>query len=233
MKKSAVVILIVVLAMAGALWWLWHQATRLPEWYTEGGSGGGITHGQGIDPIKRSLEQTIEDRLPQDPGAYGEVDVVLDEDDASKLIAVLISETAERHPFLRAVKASRTRIRDGQIHVEIVADLSRIPFDASDQGEEGPRVVETGLRGLLKGREVSLGAAGEYGLKDGRPQLDPAGKISIGGLSFSQETVFERLGISKDKLAKGVGNLALGNLKIDSIEPGQNNLQLRGGVSRP
>ena len=233
MKKSAVVMLIVVLAMAGALWWLWHQATLLPDWYTKGGSGGGITHGQGIDPIKRSLEQTIADRLGQGPGAFGEIEVVLDEDDANKLIAVLISENAEKHPFLQAVKASRTRIRDGHIHVEIVADPSRIPFDASGQGEEGPRVVEAGLRGLLKGREVSLGAAGEYGLKDGKPQLDPAGKISIGGLSFSQKTVAERLGVSEDKISKIIANIQIGQLKIDTIAPGRNNLRLRGAVSRP
>jgi hypothetical protein len=227
MKKIAVVAVIILLVTGGLFYWLWRQVTTLPEWYTAGGSGGDIIiYGQGIDIIRKSLEHTMADGLQQAASASGEIEVVLDEHDANKLVAVLISEGAGKHPFLRAVKASRTRIRDGRIDVGVVVDASGIVGEASGE-------AAVGLSGVLQGREISVGATGGYGLENGNLQLDPEGEVRIGGFTFSQETVSKRLGISENKILKPLGNLEMGRFRIDTIKPGQNTLRLKGTASRP
>jgi len=227
MKKTAIVVLIILLATAGSLYYLWRRATLLPEWYTVSGGGSGrtvIAYGKGMEDIRRSLERTVQDQLQKPSTRSRPVVIVLGENDANKLFAAIISDNAGTYPYLNAVKASRTRIRDGSLDFGVVVDASEMVRGAQGQGVEGA------LPGLLRGRELSLAFTGKYGLKDGRVQLDEEGKVRIGALSFSLKTITNRLGISEDQLKKTLNEIELGKLKIDSIEPIRNTLLLKGSL---
>lgn len=229
MKKTAIVIFIILLAVAGSLYWLWRQATFLPEWYTgEGTASDGtvIIYGKGIEDIRNSLEQTIEDQLQSAPIRNLEVTVTLNEKDANKLFATLISENAEAYPYLQAVKASKTRIRDGSLDFGVVVNASELLKEAPQQGTEVAAASD-----LLQGKEVSLGFTGKLGMQEGHLQMDDDSTIRIGGLTFSLKTITDRLGISEDQLKKTLKDIELGKLKIDTIRPSRNALLLKGAVA--
>ena len=234
MKKTAVVLVIILLAIGGSLYYLWRQATLLPEWYKTGKGGASdgsvVWYGEGIEAARAALEREIEGQLQKDPTRSSEVEVVLNENDANKLFAAVISENSARYPYLNAIKASRTRIRDGNLDFGVVVDASEMLKDASGQGAGGDRPEATRLSGFLQGNEVALGFTGKYGLKDGRLQLDEDRKVSIGGLTFSLKTITKRLGISEDKLKTTLKDLEVGKLKIGTIEPIRNTLLLKGSL---
>jgi|GEM_PF-2276726 len=237
MKKAAVVVLIVLLAIGGSLYYLWRQATLLPEWYRTG--KGGVSDGsvvwyeKDMEAARAALEREIEDQLRRSSAQAGQVEVVLDENDANKLFAVVISKSSDRYPYLNAVNASRTRIRDGNLDFGVVVDASEILKNAPEQSAEGGRTETARLSGLLQEREVSLGLSGKFGAKDGRLQLDDDGKIRIGGLTFSLKTITKRLGISEDKLKKNLKDFQVGKFKIDTIRPVRNTLLLKGAIPSP
>jgi hypothetical protein len=229
MKKTAVVVLIILLAIGGSLYYLWRQATLLPAWYKTGAGGSYdgtvVTYGQGLEAARKSLERTIENQLRRKASTRGgQVEVTLNEADANKLFASVIAENREKYPYLKAIKASRMRIRDGNLDFGVVVDASEALGHASAEGEKGAP-----LSGLLQGKEVALGFSGKHGLNDGSLQLDEDGKIRIGGLTFSLKTITKRLGISEDKLK----NTEFGKLKIDTIQPKRNTLLLRGASPPP
>jgi len=237
MKKTAVVLLIVLLAVGGSLYYIWRQATLLPEWYQAGKAGAldksVIWYERDMEGARVALEREIEDQLRRSSTRAGQVEVVLDENDANKLFAAVISESSDRYPYLNAVKASRTRIRDGKLDFGVVVDASEILKNAQKQGAEADRPEVTRLSGLLQEREVSLGLNGKFGAKDGRPQLDDDGKISIGGLTVSLKTITERLGISEDNLKKNLKDFQVGKFKINTIRPVRNTLLLKGAIPSP
>jgi len=229
MKKTAAVVLTILVLLAGAACWLWFQAIRLPGWYTESEKDRGgtvIVYGKGTPDIRRSLEQALEARVPRAPvGAAGQ-ELTLTEDEANRLFAIILSENAKKYLFLKAVKASTVRIRDGKIDLDVVMDTSEILKDAS------VRIVAVDLlSGLLKSREVSLGFTGVMEMKDGRLQLDEDGRIRFGGLSFSLKTIMKRWGISSDELRKTVSQIQVGKFKIDQMEPIRDILRVRAAVS--
>lgn len=232
MKKTAVVVLfIIILVIIGALYYVWSQVTQLPEWYTGAGrasDGSVITYGKGIGDIRRSLERTVEDQLRKARAPRNGFEILLKENDANKLFAAIISENAGTNRYLNAIKASRTRITDGDLDFGVVVDASQLAGDASGRSGKGTLLEAVPLSGLLKGREISLGFTGKYGLKANRLQLDEDGKIRIGTLTFSLKTIMKRLGIPEYRLKKTLEDLELGKFKIDTIQPIRNTLLLKG-----
>ncbi|MCF8142925.1 MAG: hypothetical protein K9N21_03295 [Deltaproteobacteria bacterium] len=234
MKKAAVVVLIVFIAIGGLLYYLWRQATLLPEWYQTGKEGAPdksvVWYEKDMEAARAALEREIEDQLRRSATRNGQVEVVLDENDANRLFATLISENSAKYPYLTAVKASKTRIRDGNLDFGVVVDASEILKNVPEQGAEEARPETAPLSGLLQEREVSLGFTGKLETKDGHLQPDEEGKIRIGGLTFSLKTIAKRLNISEDKLKGNLKDFQVGKLKIDTIKPGRNTLLLKGAL---
>ncbi|MBW1781235.1 MAG: hypothetical protein JRL30_10900 [Deltaproteobacteria bacterium] len=232
MKKTGLVLLIIVLVIGGLLYYLWHQATLLPEWYKPGagdpGDGTVIMYGKGAEAIKKSLERHIEGQIRKAPTRTSHIEVELSENDANKLLASIILENASIYHYLKAIKASKTRIRNGDLDFGVVLDASQILKDASEHGVEGAVPELKHLSRWLKGRKISLGFTGKCGLKDGRFEVDENGYIRIGALTFSLKTISKRLGVSEDRLKRTVEDLKVGELKIDSIEAIRNKLLLKG-----
>jgi len=86
--------------------------------------------------------------------------------------------------------------------------------------------------GFLKGKEIYLGLAGKYGLKNDKLTLDENGKIRIGVLTFSLVTILKRVGISEERIQKTIKELAFGKFKINNIETIKNTLLLKGSLDK-
>ena len=158
------------------------------------------------------------------------MEVALDEKEANGLFASLITENAEKYEYLKAIKASKTSIREGNLDFGVVVNTSDIFDDRPDEEakETAPRVIN--IPGFLKDREIYLGLLGKHGLKNGRLKLDENGKIRIGTLTFSISDALKRLGVSEERLKRTISELELGKLKISDIETARNTLLLKGSV---
>lgn len=234
MKKVVIISLVIIIAAGVLLYYLWSQLTKLPEWYSTGSvstdKGSIIIYGDNLEEIRDQLERKIEDQIRKAPSGEKEVEIVLNEADANGLFASIITEGAEKYAYLKAIKASKTRIRDGNLDFGVVVDTSHIFMDRPEEEAEetGPRVIT--IPGFLKGREIYLGLMGKYGLKNGRLKLDENGKIRIGAMSFLLKDAFKRLGISEEKLRGSIRKFELGRLNINNIETVKNTLLLKGSV---
>ncbi len=233
MKKVLLALLFSVLAIAGLGYYVWRQATTLPPWYEDAAKGtedpAVLFYDQGMASVKKSLEQHVEKEVAETRWPDKEVQVVLNENDANKLFATLISESSERYPYLNAIKASRTRIMSDNLDFEVVVNASEMLTAASDKDEKADEPMVVQVSRLLGGREISLGLAGKFGIKNGQIMLDKDGAIRIGNLTFSVSTIMKRLGLSDDQIQKTLKEIELGTFSVHSIQAIQNSLRLKGG----
>ena len=236
MKKIGFVLLIIVITIGASLYYLWSQATSLPDWYKtgSGGSANGpvVIYGKEMEATRKQLERKIESQVRNTPTGSGHVEIALNESDANGLFASIVAESAEKHEYLKSIKASKISIIDGNFDIGVVVNTADIVRDVSRHGVEatGPNVIN--LPGFLQGKEIYLGFFGKYGLKNGKLSLDEDGKIRIGALTFSLDTILKRVGVSEERLRKTVKELEFGKLKINTIETVKSTLLLKGSLDK-
>jgi len=232
LKKVGFVFLVIILGAVAFLYYLWSQATSLPEWYTTGTAGSEegsvIFYGEDIENIKKRVKRKIEAQIRKIPAGSKEVEIELNESDVNGLFASMVTESSKKYEYLKAIKASKASIRDGKLDFGVVVNtsdiLEEIPEEETE--ESGPRVIN--VPGFLKNKKIYLGLLGKYGLKNGRLKLDENGKIKIGAFSFSMNSALKRLGVSEEKLRRKIKDLELGKLKINDIGAFKNRLLLKG-----
>ncbi len=234
LKKIGLVFVVIILGAGIFLYYLWSQAMDLPEWYTNGSvsavEGSVIFYGENIEKIEKKLRQKIENQIKKT--AVGKkVEIELDENDTNSLIASMIVKIRKNHKYLKAIKASKTSIKEGNLDFGIVVNASDILEDIREEetAQTGPTIVN--ILGFFKDKEVYLGLLGKYGLKNGQLKLDPNGKIRIGAFSFLMDNALKKLGISEDKVRQAIKDLQIGKLKIDDIEVVKNRLRLKGSIN--
>jgi hypothetical protein len=234
LKKIGLVFVVILLGAGVFLYYLWSQATNLPEWYTNGSTsaaeGSVIFYGENIETIEKKLRQKIESQIKK-TAAGKKVEIELDENDTNTLIASMVVKSSKNHKSLRAIKASKTSIKEGNLDFGIVVNASDIIEDIREEEtvKTGPSIIN--IPGFFKDKEVYLGLLGKYGLKNGQLKLDPDGKIRIGALSFSMSNALKKLGISEARVRRAIKDLKIGKLKIDDIEVVKNRLQLKGSFN--
>jgi len=231
LKKIGLVFVVIMLAAGVFLYYIWSQATNLPEWYTNGSTsaaeGAVIFYGENIEKIEKILRQKIESQIKK-TAAGKKVEIELDQNDTNTLIASMVLKSSKNHKSLRAIKASKTSIKEGNLDFGIVVNASDIIEDIREEetAQTGPSIVN--IPGFFEGKEVYLGLVGKYGLKNGQLKSDPNGKIRIGALSFSMSNALKKLGVSEDRVRQAIKDLEIGKLKIDDLEAFKNRLRLRG-----
>ena len=170
--------------------------------------------------FEKKLRQKIKSQIKK-TAAGKKVEIELDENDTNTLIASMVVKSSKNHKYLRAIKASKTSIKEGNLDFGIVVNASDIIEDIREEEtvKTGPSIIN--IPGFFKDKEVYLGLLGKYGLKNGQLKLDPNGKIKIGALSFSMGNALKKLGISEDSFRRAIKDLKIG--KLDSGDIGQMN----------
>lgn len=232
MKKIGIIILIFILVLAGLLVYLWRQTTTLPDWYPKvtarPDDGTVIIYGKGIEEIRRQLQQKIEKGLKEGPDGKRHLEISLSENELNGLFASVITENAKEHEYLKAVKASKTSIKDGNLDIEAVVDISEIPTEDLGPAARGTteKIIDT--FSTLGGKEICVGISGRHSLKNGILRLDDNGTIRLGAMSFSLAEISRRIGVSEEKLSSTLRELELGKLRITDIVPEKNLAMIKG-----
>ena len=234
MKKLGIVLLIIIIAIGGSLYYLWIQATHLPDWYRTGPDGADkrsvIIYGKDMAAIRNDLEQKIGNQAAEAGTGNRQVEIALNERDANKLLASIVSDNAEKHEYLKTIKASKISIKNGKLDLGLVVNASDTWAGIAGHALEADGPDVNHVPGFLEGKQVYLGIAGKYGLKNGQFTWDEDGKIRIGTLTFSLKTILKRLGVSEERLKKTMKEIKFGRFKINNMETIKNTLLLKGSM---
>ncbi len=219
LKKIAIVVAVLVVVAAGAVGWMWHQATALPDWYTEQPADELESTQPGSEPAPpRWIAQNEDGQVVPDATPVPLAPAPQDENGADETAPprpapsparrTRSSPAAKRHElrgFHRArtkkgkdhgaVKASRAVYQDGHLEIGLILDLSRLPRDELKKRDRQryDRAVAN-FPGVTE-RDVWVGVDDEPITVMGYLQLSPQAEVRVGKLTYSLASAAKRIGM--------------------------------------
>lgn len=253
MQRFGLLIGLIVLGVGAGGFWIWRQATYLPNWYTQPViqpeaapvlSGSDVAQADERQALKLKLVRQVLPRparrstslgTPSDSAQLSSEsrvthEVNLDPKTFSEFVVSSIPQTPESEAIFPAIKAVNTEIDAGQLKIGLVVNTAELPM------EELPKEMRSHLQQTLttfpffKDRNVYLGAVGQPRLESGQVVLGKDAKIQIGSLKMNLTDVSERIGIPVEDLEQRI-NLQLGQLSVQDIDFIQNTAVLSGSIN--
>lgn len=186
LRKLLIALAALVVLAAGVAYYLWHQATALPEWYDPNAPGTAVASAEGGAPASAPQVDT---------------EWVQSADGQGQEMKNFHLRTSKIKPGIRkAIKASRATYKDGHVEAGMVANLGDVSPDELSKGDQNFLNKASEAFPSLKERDVYIGVEGETVVKDGVVQLGPNSKVKIGNLSYSLPDAARRLGMDESKL---------------------------------
>ena len=228
LKKVAITVAVLLILVAGGLGWLWHQATALPDWYTEEATADDMSaplaEGQPPPPPQWIALDERGDRIPDaEPIPMAPVpDPAPDQTTTPKATPKPAPTRAKRKRSGRkakrhelrglhrrrtakgkdhgAVKASRAVYEDGALELGVILDLSRLPKDKLTKTDRAR--YDRAVRNFpgITGRDVWVGVEDHPVTVEGYLQLSPQAEVRVGKLTYSMASAAKRLGMPDAEL---------------------------------
>lgn len=181
LKKIGLVLLVVLLIAAGLVYYLFYQATSLPDWYT-------AESAEAPEPAALPDGTLAWADAPARPGAAG----------PRKELRNFHKKAARKHPEVaRVIKSSRASFEAGVLELGVVADLRNLPQDQlkGDQAEFFQKVRKTFPSAT--DREVYIGVEDPAPVFAGdRIELGPAARLRVGNLGYDLDAAAAKLGMT-------------------------------------
>jgi hypothetical protein len=181
LKKIGLVLLVVLLIAAGLVYYLFYQATSLPDWYTAEAA-------EAPEPAVLPDGSLAWADAPAKAGATGQ----------RKELRNFHKKAAKKHPEVaRVIKSSRASFADGVLELGVVADLRNLPQDQlkGDQAEFFQKVRKTFPSAT--DREVYIGVEDPAPVFAGdRIELGPAARLRVGNLGYDLDAAAAKLGMT-------------------------------------
>ncbi len=207
MKKVGLVFLLLLSSAIAVLYYYWHQATQLPDWYSSQKAKENVTnistlpasveHKLVVNPVSESKSSNFED-----------IKVILNEADINNLVISKISEKTGESKLHEAIKAVNTTIKDGKMETGAVVNISNFPVEQLDEKEKAALRKLTKTFPGLTNREIYIAVVGKPSLENGHLKFDDNTEIKFGNLRFTISELSDKLGIPKEKLEQRI-NLEL------------------------
>ena len=178
LRKILIALVVLLLLAVGVAAYLWHEATALPDWYTE-------------NPTQAVGEASAAEPLWV-PAADGE----------SQEMRNFHTRTKRIKPALRrAIKGSRvTYKKNGRVEAGMVANVGDIREEELSANDRSFLDQATSAFPSLKQRDIYIGVEGDTVTKNGVVQLGKNPRVKIGNLSYSLPDAAARLGLNEAKL---------------------------------
>lgn len=216
-KKLILGVAVLLVLASGILWYLWRQATALPDWYAEADptvleelAGGDVDEGPAPRwiPLDEAGEQLADPPSEEDREAAR---TVAPGEPTAAPRARPRRKRPVRHElrgFHRrakgggksAVKASRALLEDGRLEAGVVLDLSRVPKNKLSPRDRAlyDRAVRQ-FPGLAR-RDVYVGIVDRPISDAGVLQLGPHPTVRVGKLSYPLDQAARKLGMKPAEL---------------------------------
>ncbi len=235
MKKILIkLILLLLVGGAGGIYYLWQQATKLPDEYVE------VTSANNTDspalplPSRQITEQATVSQskitIPIDRAKVGQkVAVKLNDRDLNNLVVAKLANSQTNKQIPSGIKGINTNIKDGKIHAGALVNLGQLAKD----GEAGSQVAAlsklTERLPFLKDRDVYVGIVGKPVVEGSRIKFDDDTQIKVGNMNFTIAQLANNLGVSKDKIKQALDlKLQQQNLKVNRVDLTNNQMAIEG-----
>ncbi len=203
-KKIAIALLVLLILAAGGMYYVWHQATALPDWYGE--------------------ELAV--ATPEAPGTVVPGSALAWQDapgttaGTRKELRNFHRRAVQKDPIVaKVIKASRASFENGTLEMGVVADLRNLPHDklAASQRDLFERVRASFP--AATDREVYIGVEDPGPqLGSGRIELGPNARLRIGSLGYDLDAAAAKLGMSPAAL-RAQFNAQAANLGVTAPTP--------------
>jgi hypothetical protein len=183
-KKLALVLLALLLIAVGVVFYLWRQATALPDWYAEEQVAPGAAE-VGAAEVTPGGALVWKDA----PGATA---------GKKKELRNFHRRAANKDPTVaKVIKGSRATFENGQLEMGVVADLRNLPNDKLNPSQrEFFEKVRKSFPSATD-REIYIGVEDPSPvLKNGDIELGPQARLRIGDLGYDLDAAAARLGMT-------------------------------------
>jgi ribosomal protein S9 len=219
LKKSLIVIALVVAGVVGVGYYYWQQATFLPNWYSE------------TSADKNSQESVTDasniNRNLNRQKTKGEIQ--LNQEELNSLITDNLAKDNRLKQVLPATKAINSDIKDGKLEIGAIVNTSKLSQLNLKESERA--IIEQIMQKVpqLQNRDIYVGIQGTPQIKDGKIILGQESQVKVGKLSFTIPEIAQKLNLPAAKLQQDLA-LDVGQLNLQDIEINQGEIKLKMGT---
>ncbi len=218
----------------GGLYYVWQEATQVPDEYTEAvATNNTSTPNSPLPPSQITQLATISKNKierPIDRAKPGQkIAVKLTDRDLTNLTVANLANSQLNKQIPVGISGINTTIKDGKIQTGALVNIDRLARNGEPGSQTAALSKLTDKLPFLKNRDVYIGIVGKPIVKDGRIKLDKETQIKIGKMTFTVAQLAQNLGIPEAKIQQAIElKLQQQNLKIDRINLGNNELAIDG-----
>jgi hypothetical protein len=184
-KRILIAVVVLLLIAGGVFYYLWSQATYVPDWYAEEQAAGAPEPGATAPNAAPAWKDA--------PGAAP---------GKRKELRNFHRRAANKDPTVaKVIKASRASFEDGTLEMGVVADLRQLPHDKLAAGQ---RELFEKVRASFPSatdREIYIGVEDPAPvLAGGQIELGPQARLRIGKLGYDLDAAAQKLGMTSAAL---------------------------------
>jgi hypothetical protein len=235
MKKILIkLILLTLVGGAGGLYYLWYQATELPEEYVQAISTNKTDSPDIPLPPAKIIEQVTASKnkiiQPIERAQVGQkVAVKLNDRDLNNLVVARLANSQANKQVPAGVKGINTNIKDGKIHTGALVNLGQLAKDSQPGSQAAALSKLTDRLPFLKDRDVYIGIVGKPVVEGHKIKFDQATQIRVGNMNFTIAQLAENLGVSQEKIQQLIDlKLQQQNLQVDRVNLNDNQIEIDG-----
>jgi hypothetical protein len=224
MQKVIIKLLAIILVgTMGGLYYIWQQATNVPDEYIKATAGAQTDNPTPALPPDRIIEQeTITKQkltVPIDRAKTGEkIAVKFSDLDLNNLVVAKLATSQPSKQVPMGVKGIKTNIKDGKIHTGALVNLSQLAHNGQPGSQTAALSKLTDKLSFLKDRDVYIGIVGKPVVEGNQIRFASDTKIKVGNMNFTIAELAENLGVSPEKIQQAMNlQLQQQNFKVDRV----------------
>ncbi len=228
LKKLIFAVLFLVAAGGVALFFLWRQAVRLPDWYDPNAEAvveqslttpartatrGGPATATGSETEASPITRDVRRELKQEAARGGTLR--LDEGELNALLRRALRSDPDGRRVGDATRAVRATLDGERLILGAVTDLDRLKAAAHDAKERAAIDKLSRVAPWIRGREFYLGVEGRPRAEGGELTFDGV-TVNVGQLSFDPAQLLALVGLPPDRLDREL-NLRLPDVELEDV----------------
>ncbi len=235
MFKTIFKLLVVVLiAGGGGLYYVWHQAIKVPDDYRKEAAGGRLeTPAPPLQPNQITARAAVTKQkivAPIEQAKVGQkIDIKLSDRDLNNLVIAKLATAQPNKQLPTGVKGVQTNIKDGKIHIGALVNLGQLATSGRSVSQTAALTKLTDRLTFLKDRDVFIGIVGKPIVDGSKVKFSEDTEIQVGGMNLTIAQLAGNLGVSSAKIQQMIDlQLQQKNFKIDRVNLGNNGLSIEG-----
>lgn len=235
MKKILFKLLLLgLIGAVGGAYYVWHEATQVPEEYTEAvATNNTSTPNLPLQPSQIIQQATASKQKIEQPIARAKpgqkVAIELTDRDLTNITVANLAVSQSNKQIPSGISGVNTTIKDGKIQTGALVNIDRLARDSEPGTQTAALSKLTEKLPFLKDRDVYIGIVGKPIVKEGRIKLGNDTQIKIGKVTFTVTQLAQNLGVSEAKIQQAIElKLQQQSLKVDRINLDNNKFSIDG-----